>query len=447
MDKKNLKNYNIRKPESARDTALFMLLNINENSRKSNVFIRETLDKNVRLDVRDKALAEHLVQGTLSQLYGIDAVIAEYSKTPVSKLNPYIREILRMSVYQLMYMDRIPDNAAINEGVELSKAHGLIKLSGYVNGVLRSIARDKEKIHMNGEDSRLRRVLKDGPVRYSVPVWLYKKLTEDFGVPGAEGIFEAWMMLRKTPVRFNTSKASEEKILEMIREDGVSAEKIEAVPPVYELDGLSGMGVAGLKAFNEGYITVQDASAAKIAEFVSPRPGDYIIDMCAAPGGKSLLMADMSGDEAVIDSRDVSEDKTRLIDENVIRCGFKSIKTSVKDALKLDKDVIGRADIVIADLPCSGLGVIAKKPDIKKRITPEDITELRDMQREILKNAVRYLKQGGTLIYSTCTVTREENEENAYWIASELKLKMNMMKRINPDLHHDGFFIAGYTKE
>ena len=448
MEKKTSKNFVVRRPSDPRDTALYVLLHVSENGKKANVFLREALDRADRLEPRDKALCEYITQGTLSYLYSIDSVIGEYSRTPVSKLNPYVREILRLSVFQMLYSDRIPVPAVINEAVELAKVHGIPGLSGYVNGVLRNISRDMGKNTLEGkkDPAALKRILKDGPVRWSVPAWLYKKLVDDFGYGGAEQIFTAWLTLRKTSVRFQLSKLSEEEILREITEDGIRAEKIENDPPVYELEGLSGVGVASLKAFQKGHITVQDASAALLGPVAAPEKGSRILDICAAPGGKSLLMADMTADSGEIEARDVSEEKTALIEENIRRCGFSSIHTSVHDALLEDKALIGRMDLVIADLPCSGLGVVAKKPDIKKNITPESITELSKLQRDMLSVAVKYVRPGGKLIYSTCTITREENENNAYWAAENLGLKLYEMKRIMPDAHHDGFFIAGFTK-
>lgn len=437
--------YIIKDNKNARDVALYALINITDAGRKGNVFLRETLDKQQELEPRDRALCEHVVSGTLDHLYAIDEVIGKYSKTPVSKLNPYIRGILRLSVCQLLYMDRIPASAAINEGTELAKKHGLTGLSGFVNGVLRNVSRDNEK--GVSEDTKLRRVMEEGHIRYSVPKWLYVKLADDFGIDAAEKLFESWLLLRKTSVRFNLSKdLSEDEIVSLIRSDGIEAEKICDVPPVYELSGLSGIGVATLKAFSEGYITVQDASAAEAVALCPPEEGNYVIDLCAAPGGKSLAFADAMCGTGTVDSRDVSEQKIRLISENAKRCGFENIRVSVKDALKKDKDMALMADIVIADLPCSGLGVVAKKPDIKKNITPETITDLRNLQRDILENAVTYVKPGGRLLYSTCTVTKEENEENAMYIAEKFSLKPLIMKRIMPDEHHDGFFISVFLK-
>jgi len=443
MTEKNAK-YTVKRPENARDVALFALLNINNTGKKANVFLRETLDRNQSLEIRDKALCEHIVSATLDHLYSIDEILGAYSNTPVSRLNPYIREILRMSVCQLLYMDRIPQAACINEAVELARGHGLSGLSGYVNGVLRSIARDKET---KTENTRFHRVMNDGAVRWSVPRWLYVKMTEDFGIGGAEKLFESWMVLRKTSVRFNCSKGlSEEEILRMITDDGVSAERIEDQPPVYELEGLSGIGVASLKSFREGYITVQDPSAALLVRYAAPEMNSLVVDLCAAPGGKSLAYADAMKGTGTVLARDISKAKTDLIEENIRRCGFQNITVSVSDAAVKDRDLIGRADLVIADTPCSGLGVVAKKPDIKKNLTPESIMELRDLQRKILENAVQYVKTGGRLVYSTCTVTKEENEGNFYWACSSLPVKPVTMQRIQPDLHHDGFFIAVFEK-
>ena len=440
----NLSRYTVREQGNARDVALYALLNINNGGRKANVFLRETLDKNSALEVRDKALCEHIVTSTLDHLFSIDGILAEYSRTPVSKLNPCIREILRMTVCQMLYMDRIPESASINEACELAKVHGMPGLAGFVNGVLRSIARDRKN---TGENTRFHKVMNDGAVRWSVPRWLYLKFTEDFGKEAAEKIFESWLLLRKTPVRINRSLGkTEAEICRMIEEEGIGLERIEAEPPVYELEGLSGMGVQSLKAFREGYITVQDASAALLTKYAPPAEGDRIIDLCAAPGGKSLAYADALHGTGHVDSRDVSEAKTVKILENVERCGFRNVTVRVGDATVKDKDALGTADLVIADTPCSGLGVVAKKPDIKKNLTPESITELVQLQRTILTNAAEYLKKGGRLVYSTCTVTKEENEGNFYWACDKLPLKPLSMQRIQPDLHHDGFFIAVFER-
>lgn len=441
--------YTVKNGENPRDVALFALLNINNHGKKSNVFLREVLDRQKDLPVRDKALCEHIVSATLDHLFSIDEILSAYSKTPVEKLNPTIREILRLSVCQLLYMDRVPAPAVINEGTELAKMHGLTGLSGYVNGVLRNISRDNEKLKgtEDGRETRLTKVMKEGYIRWSVPRWLYTKFVEDFGLSAAEGIFESWLCLRKTSVRVNRSKGiPEEEIIRSIAEDGITAEKISTDPPVYELSGLSGMGVGALRAFREGLITVQDLSAALLTTYCPPEKGSYVIDLCAAPGGKSLSYADCLEGTGTVDARDISEEKVALIKENVTRCGFKNIRTSVMDATVLDRESIGKADIVIADLPCSGLGVVAKKPDIKKNISPESITGLKELQLSILENAVRYVKPGGRLCYSTCTVTREENEENAEVLSEKYGLKPLVIRRIMPGPHSDGFFISVFKK-
>lgn len=445
--------YIIKDGRNPRDVALFALMNINNSGRKSNVFLRETLDRNQELSVRDKALCEHIVSATLDHLFSIDAILSEYSKTPTAKMNPYIREILRLSVCQLLFMDRVPAPSVINEGTELAKIHGISGLSGFVNGVLRNISRDNEKIRSGNaseaaEETKLTRVMKEGYIRYSVPKWLYHKFLMDFGLKAAESIFSSWLLLRKTSVRMNLSKGlSEAEIRRMIEEEGIGCEMISESPPVCELSGLSGTGVGSLRAFREGYITVQDLSASMLTTYCPPSRGDTVLDLCAAPGGKSLSYADAMEGTGTVHARDISEQKVSLIRENALRCGFGNIITEVADASVLDRKFLGKADIVVADLPCSGLGVVAKKPDIKKNVRPETILELVSLQRSILENAVQYVKPGGRLCYSTCTVTREENEENASYIADNFGLRPLLMKRIWPDEHRDGFFIAVFEKK
>ena len=187
--------------------------------------------------------------------------------------------------------------------------------------------------------------------------------------------------------------------------------------------------------------------SALVASYAAPKDSDIIIDVCAAPGGKSLALSDLMNGNGRIEARDVSSQKVRLINDNIKRCGFDNIKTQILDALKHDEESLYRADIVIADLPCSGLGVIAKKPDIKLNLKPYSVEELRDMQRDILENVSRYVKPKGRLIYSTCTVSKEENEQNAAWIADELGFKLVSSNRLMPSTDNDGFYIAVFEKK
>jgi len=438
-------SYQIRDRKDPRDIANVILIGVNDSGKKSNVFLREILDKNADMEPKDKALTQRIVSTTLDHLFSIDALLDQYSKTPVDQLNPYIRSTLRTAVCQMFYMDRIPESAAINKAVELAKLHGLQGLSGYVNGVLRSIARQRN--NKAGTAGEKLSNAKDGALRWSVPRWLYTKLVSDFGLKGAESLFASWLMLRKVSVRLNLSNGyTKQQILEMITSQGIHAEQVLDHPPVYELSGLSGIGVAGLEAFQKGLICVQDASAAMLTFYAPPEKGDHVLDLCAAPGGKTTAYADALDHTGLVIAQDVSDEKIKLIAENKERCGFDNIRIKKADATVFDKTMIEKSDVVVVDAPCSGLGVVAKKPDIKKNIQPESILSLQRIQRQILLNAIQYTKVGGRLVYSTCTITKEENEDNFDWILSQFPLKPLHKVRLQPDEHHDGFFIAVFQK-
>ena len=297
----------------------------------------------------------------------------------------------------------MPASAACNEAVELAKLHGLEGLAGFVNGVLRAAAREieagGEKVTAFGETWQ----------KYSLPKWLAEKLEEEYGREAAEQIFTAFLMKRKETVRFNLSLAgtddrvkAEEQIAAGLREEGFVIRRIDykamlaesgqdlpdgPLPVVYELE--EGGDVTHSESFRKGLITVQDPSSALVASYADPGMNDRVIDVCSAPGGKALALADLmngKGGRGMIEARDVSKQKVALINENVSRCGFEMIRTEVTDALKEDEESFYRADILIADLPCSGIGVIAKKPDIKLNLMPYSIEELQTLQRDILFN-------------------------------------------------------------
>ena len=464
------KNYNIKDKQNARDIALFVLIEICENSRKSNTILKECFDDikhgGVMLSSTDRAFIEHIVMGTLDRLITLDAVLSRFLTKPMKSQKPLIRAVLRMSLYQIMFMNRVPNSAACNEAVKLVKLHGMDGMSGFVNGVLRAAARDFEadgaKTDIEGKDT----------VKYSLPAWICNLLEKDYGRETAIRIFEAYLCGRKESVRFNLSRAAlggktrenkqelEKYIVEMLKEDGFETARIDMeamldgayysgthspeLPVMYEI---SGGDIATAKAFNKGYITVQDPASALVASFAEAARGDNIIDVCAAPGGKSLAIAELCGDSCRIEARDVSRQKTALIEENVKRCGYKNISVRVQDALKEDEESLYRADILIADLPCSGLGVIGKKPDIKLNLEEYSVAELQELQRDILRNVSRFVKPKGKLVYSTCTLSRAENEMNAAFAENELGFKKIAECKLLPGAHNDGFYIAVLQKK
>ena len=459
--------YAVKDYGNARDVALCVLLGVTENDRKSHTLLKETFEeaeqKGADLSRTDRAFVEYLTIGTLDRMITIDTVISRFSKKPLRLLKPVIRGILRISLYQLMYMDRVPASAACNEAVELAKLHGLEGLSGFVNGVLRSAARE---IEAGGEKVT---VFEETWQEYSLPKWLAAKLEEEYGREAAEEIFRSFHMNRKETVRFNLSLAdasdpvkAEELIAEGLRREGFAIRKIDfgrmlresgqelpdgPLPAVYELE--EGGDAAHSDSFRKGLITVQDPSSALVASYAAPGVNDRVIDVCSAPGGKALALADLmnrKGGRGLIEARDVSKQKVALIEENVRRCGFGLIRTEIADALKEDEESYYRADILIADLPCSGIGVIAKKPDIKLNLMPYSIEELQQLQRDILINVSRFVKPKGKLVYSTCTITQEENELNARWAAEHLGFTLQKEMKLLPGADHDGFYIAVMEK-
>ena len=459
---KTPKTYTPKAPGNARDEALCILLEITENQRKSHTILKERFDKlretGQTPDHRDRALIERLVVGTLDRLITLDVIIGRFSRKPVRLLKPWIRGILRMSAYQILYMDRIPASAACNEAVELARLHGLEGLGGFVNGILRNIVRDRD------EGGAKTSEFEEDWQKYSLPRWMAQLISGEYGEETGRRIFEAFLYDRRETVRLNLSRVPqaadpEEEICKSLAAEGVVFERIDMpallekaeaslpegrLPVMYALENAG--DITALESFRKGWITVQDPSSALVAAYAAPRENAHIIDTCAAPGGKTLALADMLDGSGSIDARDVSRQKVRLLEENIARCGFDNIKTSVMDAMTPDEDSFYRADIVIADLPCSGMGVIAKKPDIKLNLESYSIEELVLLQRDILANISRYVKHKGRLVYSTCTITQEENEQNAAWAAETLGFRLLSECRLLPDRDHDGFYIAVLEK-
>lgn len=444
---KNMKNRQLRDQKNPRDAALLILLRVCEDHKKSHQTVREVLDACAEMDRRDRAFAKRVAEGSLEYQIRLDCILGRYLKKPLFLMNPVIRCILRLSFYQLLYMDKVPESAVCNEAVELAKLHGLSGFSGLVNGVLRAAVRD-----LHAGAPRLLMV-GDAATALSVPKWLYQKLCTDLGAETAEQVAGAWLCERPAVLRLNRSLLSEEEAEALLSEDGASFTKLPSetffagcgiscapFPVFYALHGQS--SPAQLAAFRKGFLQPQDMSSAIPALLAAPKPGDYIIDVCAAPGGKSLMLADLLQGSGMVEARDLSAQKVALIEENIRRCGFKNIRARVQDALSEDEDSLFRADIVIADLPCSGLGIAARKPDIKMNLKPYSFSELRELQRDILRVASRYVKPRGKLVYSTCTLTPEENAENAAFAAAELGFTLQKEVRVLPDAMHDGFYAA-----
>lgn len=413
-----------------RALALEVLLEVTERKEYSHLALRGALEKYQYLEKQDRAFLTRLVEGTVERMLELDYIIGCFSRTPVHKMKPVIRGILRMSVYQIKYMDRIPDAAVCNEAVKLAVKKGFSGLRGFVNGVLRSIVRGLGEVEYPGLS-----------VKYSTPEWIVRQWTQEYGEEMALGMLEDQYAERPVTVRVNLHRISREALAERLTREGVSVRTVDGVDCALAISGYDYL--AALPSFQDGLFQVQDVSSMLAVLAAAPRPGDYCIDVCAAPGGKSLHMADLMNGTGMVEARDLTEYKVQLIEENIARSRMENIRAARQDATVLDEGSVEKADVVLADLPCSGLGVLNKKRDLKYRMTPEQQEELVMLQRRILETVQRYVKPGGVLVYSTCTVHREENEGNTAWFLERfpfvLKERKQMLQGRDP---WDGFYIA-----
>ncbi len=439
-------------PTKERELILDILMEILEYGGYSHVVLKKALDKYQYLEKQNRAFITRVTEGTIEYLLTIDAVIDQCSKTKVKKMKPVIRTILRMSVYQILKMDRIPDSAVCDEAVKLAVKRKFHGLKGFVNGVLRTISREKDTFQFT-----------DWSRKYSMPDWIIELWKQQYPAETVELILKSFLAERPTCVRCNLDRASMEEILESLKQDQVC---VQVHPLNAQALFLSGYDyLDAVTAFRNGWITVQDASSSFVGDAANPRPGDTVLDVCGAPGGKSLHIADKLAGTGLVVVRDLTEGKIRLVEENILRTGFHNIRAEVWDALCEDPSWEEQADIVIADLPCSGLGIIGKKPDIKYQVTKDDLKDLARLQRDILSVVWKYVKPGGTLIYSTCTIDRLENEDQRSWILNELPfepmdiegtlgslLKEDTMKegyiQLLPGRYPcDGFFISAFRRK
>ena len=451
---------------NAREAAAKTVTEIIDKKTPSHIAIAAMLRKNAEWNAQERGFAKRLTDGTVRRLMSIDYLLGAFSKTPLHKMKPWIRAVLRISVYQLMYCNDIPHSACCNEAVKLVKKYGFTNLSGFVNGVLRNISRSGEEQLQKGYQGAFDEMLS---LRYSVPSWLIAQWIGDYGAETAEKIAAATEVESRLTVRCNISRTDTEQLTESLKNDGVTAEPAIYAKNTYHLYGCD--GIESLEAFRNGWFQVQDESSVLVGQVAGIRGGEQVLDLCAAPGGKSLHIADLlavcgqeGGDgSGRIEARDVSEHKLNLIRENVIRNRMDNICLVCADATVFDPSKEASADLVIADVPCSGTGVTARKPDIKYNMSPEIQAELVNLQRQILENAIRYVKPGGVLIFSTCTLNKEENDGGReYLLQAGLHPESlipylpkelwgedaeNGFLRLIPGIHAtDGFYISRFRK-
>ena len=429
---------------NTRELILDILMEVTEHQGYSHIILRDVLNKYAYLSRQERAFIARISEGTLERMLEMDMILNQFSKTKVKKMKPVIRNILRMSVYQIKYMDSVPDSASCNEAVKLAVRRGLGGLKGFVNGVLRNISRNKYQIRYPLEEKEPEEYLS---VTCSVPLWIVQQWTQEYGYDRTKQMCQSFLESAPLSIRTNLQQTTPQHLKEKLEKEGVSVEENPEFSYAFFISGYDRLDA--LEAFREGLFSVQDMASMYVAEAADVQPGAYVIDVCAAPGGKSMHLAEKLQGTGMVEARDLTEYKVDLMEENIARCQLKNMKAVQWDATMKDADSVEKADVVIADLPCSGLGVMGRKPDIRYRVTPEDVQALAALQRKILSVVQEYVKPGGTLVYSTCTVTRAENDGNVQWFGEQYpEFQFENMRQLYPgEGRHDGFFIAKWKKQ
>lgn len=426
---------------NVREVVLDTLLLITRDKEYSHTALQGVLDKYQYLEKRERAFITRVVEGTLERMIEIDYIIDQFSKVKTGKMKPVIRTILRSSVYQMKYMDSIPDRAVCSEAVKLAGKRGFTSLKGFVNGVLRNISRNLEDIKYPEEETACL------SVRYSLPEWLVRQWLKEYDADTVQRMGEAFLSDSPTCIRCNTAAVTREELMESLRAEGVTVTEDKDISCALYIEDYDYL--AKLDSFQKGYFYVQDLSSMEAALWVDPKKGGLVLDVCAAPGGKALHLAELMEGSGQVIARDLTEYKVGLIRENIARSGLGNIKAQQWDARIFDEELREAADVVMADLPCSGLGVLGKKTDLKYRMTPKQQEELVRLQREILSAVCGYVKPGGKLLYSTCTIHKKENEENTRWFLAahpEFELLKSRQRLPGTD-RGDGFYLALFRKK
>lgn len=441
---------------NTRDLVLSMLKEIYAGNEFSHILLRQVLEKYDYLESNEKAFIKRLTEGTLERTIELDYVINQFSKTPVNKMKPLIRALMRMSVYQILYMDSVPDSAVCNEAVKLAALHKFTSLKGFVNGVLRNIVRNKEQISYPDKQKEFKKYLS---VICSLPEWMVEHFIREYGREKAEKICMGLLQEKPVTVRVKESLTAEEKqqLLDCWKQQGIKIQQHPYLSYAYVLEKTE--GVRNMAGFEEGMFTVQDVSSMLVAHVAGVKTEMQILDVCAAPGGKATHAAEKLEGSGQVIARDLTEYKVNFIQENADRLQLLNLWAEEWDACVFDEEKEEWADVVFCDAPCSGLGVMGKKRDIKYRLTRDSLKEVQELQRQILSTIWKYVKKDGILMYSTCTVNSEENEKQVQWIMENLPFEVvniqeelpEMLKaeqgeyglQLLPGIHEtDGFFLC-----
>jgi 16S rRNA (cytosine967-C5)-methyltransferase len=445
------------KNKNVREVALETLLAIEKNQAYSNLLLNKMIEKN-ELSAKDVGLLTEIVYGTIQRRDTLDYYLRPFLKK-ANKLETWVKVLLRLSLYQMLYLDRIPDRAAIFEAVEIAKKRGHKGIASMVNGVLRAIQRQGVPSLEDISDPVERLALET-----SHPLWLVKRWVKQFGIEEARKMCETNLLPPEQTARVNTARATVNEVIERLRMDGIEAEQGHVAPEAIKAEKGN---FANTTAFKEGYLTIQDESSMLVARALGVQENDQVLDSCAAPGGKSTHIAELMNNTGQVISLDIHDHKVKLIQEQAARLQLTNIHAKMLDSRKVGERFAKETfDKILVDAPCSGFGVLRRKPDIKYAKKETDIFALAKIQLDILEAVAPLLKKGGTLVYSTCTVDQEENGDVVKEFLrrhSDFEIDETMKKRL-PDkvqpyvkdgqlqiLPHyfgsDGFFIASLRKK
>lgn len=407
----------------ARLTAVKLLMRMENSSSFSNILLDNTLSAS-DLSERDRSFAAALFYGVTERQITLDHIIKKHSNLPFEKLDRNAVAVLRMGIYQILYMPSVPESAAVNESVKLCKKLKLFHAVGFVNGLLRNFIRNGKQIGYEGLSDKERL-----SIEYSCPERLTEKWLAEYGAENARKILEASVGAPPIYARVNTTKVSENELVDILKKEGIQAEVFPRLAGCVRLEKTG--DIERSKAFSDGLFHIQDVSSQLCCHTLKPIVNETVLDICAAPGGKSFTMAELMGNNGRVISMDLYEHRVGLIEEGAKRLGLRIVEPRVNNAVAFCGD-LPLADRVLCDVPCSCLGTIRRKPEIKYK--DEDVSELPRLQRAILEISARYVKVGGTLVYSTCTLSKAENEG----VAEDFARSHNDFSPIVQPLSYDG---------
>ena len=441
--------------DKSREVALKALYKIDKEKAYSNIALDEQLKENRNiLNEKDIGLISEIVYGTTTWKLTIDEIIKKYSNIKIKKISFWILNILRMGIYQIIFLDKIPKSAAVNESVNLAKRYGHKSSSNFVNAILRKIDRkDYEELFLIKND--IERISKTT----SMPEWIVEDLLNEMPIEKVEKICKSSNLKPTITIRVNTLKTTKEELLDKFKERNIQY-KDAVLKDFIILE--KAKNIENLDIFKQGLFTIQDEAAGLAARTLDVAPNDRVLDACSAPGGKTTYLAEIMENQGEILAWDIHEHRTKLVDETANRLGISIIKTDVKDASAFYPEYIEKFDKILLDVPCLGIGVLKRKPDIKWSKNREDVNEITLLQKDILETCSKYLKRGGFLVYSTCSILKQENSDVIKWFLNknpnfEIEAiniedfykqyyQNNGYMQVYQNEKSDGFFICKLTK-